>query len=181
MLNDLNRLFTYIRDLKIGCLLCLLRRTLFSAKCELHPPPPLCTCAPFCASSPSFRLPHFSSKQIQPPPASTHPHQRSTLVLPLDYAAVLPNNSPQTPFAASCPLTSINVKSVRVWCNLDGCGILCVLATWAMMLFSVYVVAFVLLRPTPVDECLSAPKVLTSLAFIALAGKQALSPLLIPS
>lgn len=40
-----------------------------------------------------------------------------------------------------------------------------------MMLFSVYVVAFVLLRPTPLEECLSAPKVLTSLAFAALAGK----------
>ncbi|CAN0200891.1 unnamed protein product, partial [Scytosiphon promiscuus] len=58
----------------------------------------------------------------------------------------------------------------RVWCNLDGCGILCVLATWSMMLFSVYVVAFVLLRPTPLEECLSAPRVLTSLAFATLAG-----------
>ncbi|CAN0475500.1 unnamed protein product, partial [Hapterophycus canaliculatus] len=57
-----------------------------------------------------------------------------------------------------------------MWCNLDGCGILCVLATWSMMIFSVYVVSFVLLRPTPLEECLSAPRVLTSLAFAALAG-----------
>ena len=48
---------------------------------------------------------------------------------------------------------------------------LCVLATWGMLLFSVYVVTFVLLRPTPFEECLSAPKVLTSLAFAALAGE----------
>eukprot|EP00752_Nemacystus_decipiens_P011013 g9786.t1 len=47
---------------------------------------------------------------------------------------------------------------------------LCVMATWAMLLFSVYVVTFVLLRPTPFEQCLSAPKVLTSLAFVALAG-----------
>eukprot|EP00903_Cladosiphon_okamuranus_P005460 g5445.t1 len=47
---------------------------------------------------------------------------------------------------------------------------LCALATWGMLLFSIYVVTFVLLRPTPLEECLSAPKVLTSLAFTALAG-----------
>lgn len=48
---------------------------------------------------------------------------------------------------------------------------LCVLATWGMLLFSVYVVAFVLLRPTPFEQCLSASKVLTSLAFATLAGE----------
>lgn len=59
---------------------------------------------------------------------------------------------------------------VRVWCNLDGCGLLCVVATWVMILYSVYTVAFVLLRPTPFEECLSPAKVLTSLAFAAVAG-----------
>ncbi|CAM9541878.1 unnamed protein product, partial [Ectocarpus sp. 4 AP-2014] len=59
---------------------------------------------------------------------------------------------------------------VRFWCNLDACGILCVLATWSMLLFSVYMVTSVLLRPTPFEQCLSAPKVLTSLAFVSLAA-----------
>ncbi|CAB1111799.1 unnamed protein product [Ectocarpus sp. CCAP 1310/34] len=58
----------------------------------------------------------------------------------------------------------------RFWCNLDACGILCVLATWSMLLFSVYMVTSVLLRPTPFEQCLSAPKVLTSLAFVSLAA-----------
>ena len=70
----------------------------------------------------------------------------------------------------SAAWTEFNKKSARIWCNLDGCGILCVLATWSMLLYSVYVVAFVLLRPTPFEQCLTAPKVVTSLAFAALAG-----------
>lgn len=45
------------------------------------------------------------------------------------------------------------------------------MATWGMLSYSVYVVAFVVLRPTPLEECLSASRVLVSLAFAAVAGK----------
>lgn len=68
------------------------------------------------------------------------------------------------------PRARLDKNRARFWCNLDGCGILCVLATWSMLLFSVYMVTSVLLRPTPFEQCLSAPKVLTSLAFVSLAG-----------
>ena len=63
-----------------------------------------------------------------------------------------------------------DARRARFWCNLDGCGLLCVLTTWVMVLFSVYVVVFVLLRPVPLEECFSVTKLMISLLYTAIAG-----------